>query len=234
MSPDPAIAVLALGAGAASFFAPCVLPVLPGFLAFISGGERSTPVGRMLRTGAFVAGFGVAFVLLGLLVGMAGSATAVRGAETWLGRIGGTLIIVFGLHMTGLLKLPPLHRELSLRSPLGDRLSGRAGTAFGAFGLGGAFAVGWSPCVGPVLASILTVAGVQGGAGEGALLLGLYTVGMGVPFLLVGATGERGTAFLARHGRAARWVERVGGAVLVVLGIFVFTGSLARVTSYLI
>jgi cytochrome c-type biogenesis protein len=103
----------------------------------------------------------------------------------------------------------------------------------GAVALGAAFAVGWSPCVGPILASVLVLAGVSGGAAQGALLLGLYALGLAIPFLVLGVLAERGTSVLRRFARATRGVERVGGVILVVLGIFVFTGSLARFTSYL-
>lgn len=230
MSPDPATALVALGAGVASFFAPCILPVVPGYLAFITGGDRATRGRRLLLTGAFVAGFAVLFVVMGLLVGTVGTTPWFRAADEWVERIGGTLIIAFGLYMTGLLKIPLLDREVSFRG----RLPADMGAVSGAFGLGAAFGVGWSPCVGPVLASILVVAGVQGGALQGGLLLGIYALGMAVPFLVVGVTADRGAAFLKRHRRAARWAEVAGGILLVVLGIFVFTGSIARVTSYLI
>lgn len=229
MASDPVSAAVAFGAGLISFFAPCVLPVIPGYLAFVTGGSQASARRRIALTVAFVAGFTIAFTLIGLAVGTVGSSAAFRSAETWLQRVGGALIIVFGLYMTGLLKLGVLDREV--------RFHGKAPARFGAIGgalfLGAAFGVGWSPCVGPVFASILVLAGVGGGAAQGALLLALYSAGLAVPFLVLGITADRGAAFLRKHASVARSVEVVGGVILILLGIFVFTGSLARFTSYL-
>lgn len=226
--PDPVVAAVALGAGVASFLSPCVLPVVPGILAVVAGDARADRRRRMLTTGAFVAGFGVAFVVAGLLIGAAGTLAIAHGLAPWIQRIGGAAIIVFGLHTIGLLELPRIGAGGLRPDPDAD------GSLLAATGLGAAFGVGWSPCVGPVLASILVLAGTQGGIVDGALLLGAYAGGLGVPFLALGWTADRGTAFVERHAEAARWFEIVGGVVLVVLGIFVFTGSLARLTSYVI
>lgn len=222
--------VIALGAGLASFFAPCVLPVVPGYLAFVTGGPASSRRQHALRTGLFVAGFSAAFVAMGLLVGAVAQSTALQSVETWVQRVGGSLIILFGLVMLDLVRVPWLDREARYTgdAPLG------AGRAVGALVLGAAFAVGWTPCVGPVLASILVLAGVSGSASSGALLLAAYAAGLAVPFLVLGLTAERGVAWLDRVGSITTWVERIGGVILILVGIAVFTGSINRLTSYLV
>lgn len=226
---DALTAAVAVGAGLASFLSPCVLPVVPGILAVVAGDAETDRRQRLATTGAFVAGFGAAFVVAGLLIGAAGTLAIAHGLTPWIERIGGATIIVFGLHTIGLLELPGLGRRVG-----GPDASDADGSLGAAVGLGAAFGVGWSPCVGPMLASILVLAGTQGGLVDGALLLAAYAGGLGVPFLALGWTADRGTAFVERHARAARAFEVVGGVVLIVLGIFVFTGSLARLTSYVI
>lgn len=227
---DPTTGLVAFGAGLLSFFAPCVLPVIPGYIAFITGGAEASTGRRLTLTAAFVGGFSVAFVAIGLLAGLVGSTGAFQAAETWLERIGGAIIIAFGLYMTGLLKLPFLEREIRYHGTAPAALGPIGGAAF----LGAAFGVGWSPCVGPVLASILLLAGLEGGALTGAILLALYAAGLAIPFLALGVTADRGAAWLKRHQGLARGTEIVGGILLIVVGIFVFTGSIARLISYVI
>lgn len=226
---DLSLAV-AFVAGLGSFFAPCVLPIVPGYLGFVTGGVHSSARRRTLITVAFVGGFSIAFVLLGLVVGLAGSSMLFRGAQGWLDRLGGGLIILFGLAMLGLLRLPFLERDVRYHgtAPM------KAGPFVGALGLGAAFGVGWSPCVGPILAGILVLAGVSGGAASGALLLGVYAAGLAVPFLIVGVFADRGAALLKRFGKASKAIEVVGGVLLVLLGIAVFTGSTARLQSLVV
>lgn len=221
----------ALVAGLVAFFTPCVLPIVPAILSFVGGGVQDTTVPRslrMVRIAAFVLGFGIAFTLLGLLVATAASSLASKGFETWLDRIGGTIVIVFGLAMTGLLRLRWMDRDL--------RFHGKApawmGPTFGALFLGAAFGVGWSPCVGPLLGGILVAAGRSGGAAAGALLLATFSFGMALPFLAFGLAADQGAALLRRWSRATRVVEVVGGVLLIVLGIFIFTGSTNRVLSF--
>lgn len=227
---EPLGLAVAFVAGLASFFAPCVLPVVPGYLGFVTGGAGASPARRTLLTSAFVGGFGLAFVLLGLAVGLAGSALALGGANDLLQRAGGAVIVVFGLAMLGLLRLPFLERDLRYHgtAPL------RHGPVLGAFGLGAAFGVGWSPCVGPILAGILVLAGLSGGASGGALLLGVYAVGLAIPFLALGLFADRAAAALRRLGPAMRGVEVVGGVLLVALGVFVFTGAVSRLQSLVV
>jgi cytochrome c-type biogenesis protein len=220
---------IAFVAGLASFFAPCVLPIVPGYLGFVTGSQASS-ARRTLITVAFVAGFSIAFVLIGLVVGLAGSSMLFRGATGLLERVGGAVIIVFGLAMLGLVQLPFLQRDVRYHGTAPTK----AGPVVGALGLGAAFGVGWSPCVGPILAGILVLAGVSGGAAGGALLLGVYAAGLALPFLLLGVFAERGAVLLKRFGRASRAIEVVGGVLLIALGIAVFTGATARLQSLVI
>jgi cytochrome c-type biogenesis protein len=217
-------------AGLGSFFAPCVLPVVPAYLGFVTGGAEAARSVRLLRTVAFVLGFGAAFVVLGIAIGAAASSGAFRDAETWLARLGGVLIIAFGLAMLGLLRVPFLDRDLRYHGAA----SARVGRTGGAALLGAAFGVGWTPCVGPILAGILVLAGLSGGVASSAALLGVYAFGLAVPFLVLGVLADRGSAALKRFRRVSRSVEVVGGVLLLVLGVAVFTGSAARLQSLVI
>jgi cytochrome c-type biogenesis protein len=220
--------LIAFAAGLASFFAPCVLPVLPGYLSFISGGAAAGFSQRLARTGLFVLGLGLSFVAIGLVVGAAGASETAQTYQIWIRRIGGVLIITFGLVMTGLLHVSWLERDMRYH---GQAPLQRAGPYVGAFAMGGAFAVGWSPCVGPILASILILAGTGGGLAQAALLLTLYSVGLAIPFLLLGISADRGANLLRRFRKSALGIQIAGGVILIILGIIVFTGNMARLTS---
>lgn len=229
---DLGILAITFGAGLLSFFAPCILPVLPGYLAFVTGGPAVGRGVHLVRTAAFVLGFAAAFTVLGALVGAIGTLPAFHSAETVVRRIGGAVIIVFGLHMTGLLRLSFLERDLRFH---GDAPAGwHVPRVVVAAVLGAAFAIGWSPCVGPILASILVLAGVQGGVAGGALLLAVYSAGLSVPFLILGASAEKGALLLRRFRKTGRWIELVGGILLVGLGVLVFAGQLARFLSLIV
>ena len=216
----PPLAVLA---GAVSFSSPCCLPLIPGYLSYISGlpiaglGEREARAVTLRAALLFVAGFTAVFTALGLSFAVVGSLLLrnlpliVRGA--------GVLIIIMGLAMIGLLRLPFLQRERRFdmaRIPAGSR---------GAFALGMAFAFGWTPCIGPVLATTLAAAAATQTAAWGALLLVCYSLGLGVPFvaLALGFSRARGSlAWLRRHGRA---IEVVGGAMLITTGVLFVSGA---------
>ncbi len=231
LSPELSLASLALAlvAGAASFLSPCVLPLLPGYLSFVSGvsvgdlQERNRRV--MLATLAFVAGFSLMFTIAG--AGAAFLGGAVLQNRRTLQVIGGLLLILFGVAITGVVHLNVLERErraLPFRAPRG---------LVGAFGAGLAFAIGWTPCVGPILASILTVAASGRNPGTGALLLLTYSLGLGVPFLLSGL-------FFTRAMGAFGWVKRhftairiVSGALLILYGLLMVTGQFTWLSSHL-
>jgi cytochrome c-type biogenesis protein len=194
------------------------------------GGARAgvVPRGVAVRAGlCFIAGFTAVFMALGVLVNRAGALLADQ--RIWLTRIGGVILVVLGLHLMRLLKLRGVDRE----ARLGRLFSGRAGY-IGAFVVGLAFAAGWSPCIGPVLAGILTMAASGGSMGEAAGLLAVYSAGLAVPFLLAAFALERFLRWSSRLRRS--WLpmaERVSGAFLVVLGVLLATGAFSRLAALL-
>jgi len=224
---------LAFVAGIASFLSPCVLPLVPSYLAFLTGmsvDDLATPGHRArwmtLRHAAlFVLGFGLVFVALGAAATALGALLA--HSLRMLQRVGGVLIVVFGLCLMGVLRIPALARER--RVHLAGRPAGFAGSMF----VGMAFGAGWTPCVGPVLATILLYAGSSGSMLRGETLLAAYTIGLGLPFLAAAIAFEW---FLARRARLARWVrpiEVVTGVLLVILGVMLASGQFNRLTGAL-
>lgn len=218
---DIGLTIPAFMAGVLTFLAPCTLPLVPGYLAFISAippTQAGAARGRVFRNGLlFVIGFGATFTLLGTLVGIAGSAVAPY--RWWLGRIGGVLIILFGLMTLGAVRIPVLNRERRWRIPAALE----RGNPLTSFLLGVAFAVGWTPCVGPVLTAILVLASVSATAPGGALLLGVFSLGLAVPFLAVAAGAGAATRVLTRFSGAFRVVSVAGGILLIFLGILLLT-----------
>lgn len=217
------MAPLAITAGALSFTSPCCLPLLPGYLAYMTALPHGAEVGRRVRlraAGLFVAGFSTVFTALGVAVGLAG-ASAARHVPN-LGRLSGVVLIVAGTLMVGVVRAPMvLQRERRpglARAPRGPR---------GAFVLGAAFAAGWSPCIGPVLASILAVSAREQTAGWGAALLLLYSAGLGIPFLVLaaGIDRPRWLPVLRRHAAA---LERAGGVFLMGVGVLLVSGTWDR------
>ncbi|MBN8906931.1 MAG: cytochrome c biogenesis protein CcdA, partial [Rhodospirillales bacterium] len=214
---------LAFGAGVASFFSPCVAPLIPGYLSLVSGvshdelaaGGRAH-TGRVLRASLlFVLGFVVVFVLLGILASLAGG---LAGPDRRLvNRVAGILMIAMGLLMLGIVPLPVLSRERRVR--LSAASFGRVGPTL----LGMAFAFGWTPCVGPILAAILFYAGTTGTVGQGAALLLLYALGLAVPFVATGVGfGRMAGAFgwARRHRRLLNWAS---GLTLIAMGLLFVT-----------
>lgn len=215
--------VLAVVAGLLSFTSPCALPLVPSYLSYVSGlppseldrrGTRSVALRSSL---GFVGGFTLVFTALGASSTLVGS-LLVRNLPFIL-RVAGMAIIVIGLASTGLVRIPALGRERRFdlaRVPSGPR---------GAVPLGMAFAFGWVPCIGPVLATVLAVASTSGTVVWGAVLLALYSLGLGVPFVLlaIGFSHAKGSlAWLARHGRA---IEVAGGLLLVGVGVLFVSGA---------
>ncbi len=225
---------LAFLAGLLSFLSPCVLPVVPGYLTFVSGMTleelRDGDVARarsraVLHAVLFGVGFGLVFMSLGA------AATALGQALTpWLPtitRLGGLLVVVFGLHMTGLIRIPGLYRER--RAQLSSRPTGWIGSVL----VGIAFGAGWTPCIGPVLASILLYAGLETTMVEGVALLGVYGLGLAVPFVGSAVALNWVLAGTRRVGPWLPWIERGAGAILVVLGVLMVGGWFADLTAFL-
>jgi cytochrome c-type biogenesis protein len=224
--------VTAAMAGAISFLSPCVLPLVPGYLSYVAGGVNGDCFdGRSRRFHVlgpallFVLGFTAVFVLLGL------SAMALGGFlqryQIQANLIGGALVTVFGLAMTGLLRLPAvLMADRRWSGPT------QIGGPFGAFLLGIAFAFGWTPCIGPVLASILTVTAAS--SGNGAVLLGAYGLGVGLPFVLAALFFGNAAVALKRMRRAGAVLNVGAGAVMVGVGILMMTGRLQVIAIWML
>jgi cytochrome c-type biogenesis protein len=221
-------------AGLVSFLSPCVLPLVPSYVTFITGltldelttqGQQAARRRAAVHAALFVLGFGLVFVALGATATALGA--TLRRSLPLLQQVGGVVIALFGLYLLGVLRPSMLMRER--RVHLAAKPSGMAGTVL----VGAAFGAGWTPCVGPVLASILLYSGTQSTMGEGMLLLVAYTLGLGIPFF-VSAVGLNW--YLASVKRIRRWLvplERVSGALLLVMGILLFTGRFTVISSYL-
>jgi len=219
--------LIAFGAGILSFTSPCCIPLVPGYLSFISGlpvselGVREAR-GLTLRAAvAFVAGFTVVFTVLGASIGLVGS-LVIRNLPLLL-RVSGVAIIVLGLAMAGVLRVPWLARERRFD------LARVAGGPRGAFPLGMAFGFGWVPCIGPVLATILTIAAAGETVAWGAVLLAVYSVGLGLPFVLLALGFQHGRGTLTWLRTHSHQLEILGGVMLVIVGILFVTGLWQRI-----
>jgi cytochrome c-type biogenesis protein len=227
---------VAFAAGLLSFLSPCVLPLVPSYVTFITGmsldeltaedAQRERVRRAVLVHGLlFILGFTIVFVILGASATFLGSLFAY--ASRWIERVGGVLLIVFGLYLMGALRLPGAEREW--RVHLGDKPLGYMGTVL----VGVTFGAGWTPCIGPVLGGILTVAATRGSVGDGVSLLLVYSMGLAVPFLLAALLLQRFLGSMRRVGRWLPWVSRISGALLLVLGLLMITGSFTTLTAML-
>ncbi|WP_127143230.1 cytochrome c biogenesis CcdA family protein [Pelagibacterium montanilacus] len=221
------------GAGILSFLSPCVLPLVPPYLTYMSGAtferlrDEGVQGGALYRRTAitalcFVIGFSVVFIAFGATATVFGQ--ALRRALPLLMPLAGIVIIIMGLHFLGLFRISALYRQFRFEGP--KLASGPAG----GFLLGLAFAIGWTPCIGPVLAAILTVAANQNTAWEGAALLGVYSAGLGVPFLLAALALGPFLTFFEGFRKHLGTVEKVMGAFLVVIGVLFLTGNFTRIS----
>lgn len=221
--------IVAFMAGLLSFLSPCVLPLVPSYIGFLTGmtlGETSDRRrAALIHALLFVAGFSLVFMLLGA------SATALGRAlnyyQIWLQRIGGALIILFGLLCLGVFKAGLLTRERRLH--LERKPVGYLGSAL----VGMAFAAGWTPCIGPVLGGILGLAATSSDVSRGMLLLGVYSAGLAVPFLIAAVALESFLDWFQRFRRFLPWVMRISGLLLIVVGLLLVTGEFTRLASWL-
>lgn len=226
--------LIAFSAGLLSFLSPCVLPLIPSYVTFITGmsldeltvenGDRQRTRRAILVHGSlFVLGFTIVFVILGASATFLGSLFAY--ASRWVERIGGLLLVVFGLYLLGMIRLPGGSREW--RVHLTNKPLGYLGTVL----VGVTFGAGWTPCIGPVLGGILTLAATRGSVGDGMGLLFVYSLGLAVPFLLAALLLGRFVGSVRRIGPWLPWVSRISGALLVILGLLLLTGTFTRLSS---
>lgn len=234
MEPQSLGLLVAFSAGLLSFLSPCVLPLVPSYASFITGMSldelRDAETARTRRAVLvhgvlFVLGFTLVFMILGASATFLGSLLAY--ASRWVERVGGVLLILFGLYLLGVLRLPGAGREW--RMHLANKPVGYLGTLL----VGITFGAGWTPCIGPVLGGILTLAATRGSMVEGMGLLGVYSAGLAIPFLLSTVLIERFLTGFKRIRQWLPWINRVSGAMLLVLGVLLFTGSFSTLSALL-
>jgi cytochrome c-type biogenesis protein len=230
---------IAFTAGVLSFVSPCVLPLIPSYLTYITGLsfkqlEDAHPSAKvrltvLLHSLFFIFGFSAVFVLLGAIAGVASGKfqSYLREGLTWVESIGGFLIFLFGVHMTGLFHFGVLLGDKRVR--LQEKPSGYLGT----FVVGVAFAAGWSPCVGPILGSILLIAATSGKIGEGIGLLSTYSLGLGIPFLISGLMFHQFLTTFNRFRKYIRLIEIVTGVMLMIVGIMLMFHLMRDLTTFL-
>jgi cytochrome c-type biogenesis protein len=225
---------VAFAAGLISFLSPCVLPLVPGYISIVSGSsleqlKAQDKQASLLRTVlmnsiTFIVGFSITFIILGA-------------SATWLGqvlvswrllldKIAGLVLIVFGVHVLGIVKINALYQDKRFHNV--DAPRGAAGSLV----LGLAFAFGWTPCLGPILAGILAIASTKQTVSDGMLLLGVYSAGLGIPFLLTSLALNQFLSFYSRFKKHFHAVEMVSGALVIAVGILMVTGSLTRLASW--
>lgn len=230
--------ISAFVAGVLMFLAPCTLPIVPAYLGFISGvslpklaklegKERTKAQRRIFLNGvAFVVGFTLVFVFFGTLAGLLGQALA--DVRIWMTRISGVLVILFGLFMLGVFKIPFLQVERRIRIPSFLTI----GSPATSLGIGGAFAFGWTPCIGPILASILFLASSSATALQGGFLLFVFSLGLAVPFLLVAGLTSYASTFIERGGKYLNLVSIIGGVFLIGLGVLLVSDNFGLTIQY--
>jgi cytochrome c-type biogenesis protein len=223
---------VAFSAGLLSFLSPCVLPLVPSYATFITGmsldelqtADRRGTRRLVLAHGLlFVLGFTAVFLALGASATFIGA--LLRYASRWVQAAGGVLLILFGLYLVGLLRLPGAGREW--RMHLAEKPVGYLGT----FLVGVTFGAGWTPCIGPVLGGILTMAAARGSMGEGIGLLAVYSAGLAIPFLVCTVLIDWFLASFKRFRRMLPWINRISGALLLVVGVLMLTGSFTTLSA---
>ncbi|HET6179570.1 MAG TPA: cytochrome c biogenesis protein CcdA [Candidatus Sulfotelmatobacter sp.] len=230
---SPPTYIAAFSAGLISFLSPCVLPLVPGYVSLISGAgveELKSPQSQLMRrllvnSVGFILGFSVVFIALGAAATEIGQLLGIY--KHTLARVAGVVIIVFGLHLTGIFKIKALYTDARLHGVKGSS------TPIGAFVIGFAFAFGWTPCLGPVLTGILTVAGEQDTLVKGIALLAVYSLGLAVPFLLFAVFIERCLKLYGRFRPLMHAVEVFSGIMLIALGVLLLVGRFTLISSWL-
>jgi cytochrome c-type biogenesis protein len=219
----------AFAAGLLSFLSPCVLPLIPSYVSFLTGMTvEEIQVRRgtaLLHALWFVAGFSLIFIALGASASALG--VALLASQHWIARVSGVLLILFGLYLVGMVRPAFLMRERRVhlaRKPLGYVGSSVAGVAFGA---------AWTPCIGPILGGILTLAATRASIAQGTALLGVYALGLAVPFLITAFALDRFLVWFQRFRPYIRWVELVAGILLIILGLLLITDRFTLLATWL-
>ncbi len=220
---------LAFVAGLLSFLSPCVLPLIPSYVGFLTGltleeleVRRGTALAHALW---FVAGFSLIFIALGATASAFG--VLLLRSQVWIGRIGGGVVILFGLYLLGVLRPALLMRERKVQ--LAHKPLGYLGSAF----VGVTFGAAWTPCIGPILGAILTLAAAQASVGHGAALLTAYSAGLALPFVVTALALDRFLAWFQRFRPYLAWVERIAGGLLILLGLLLVTDRFTLLASWL-
>ena len=226
--------IIALGSGILSFFAPCILPIVPSYLIFLCGvsidhfDELKTPKLRSLmfvHSIAFVLGFSLVFILLGISSSIVGD--FLSSYQTYISMIGGILLIVMGLFALNFIKIPFLEQEKIIhlkKKPLGF---------FGSFIVGVVFSIGWTPCIGPALSSILIIASTEESVWQGAYLLSMYSLGFALPFILSALLFNQLLRFIKRYGYVVKYTMKIMGILLIVIGLLLATSNLHRISGWM-
>ena len=226
--------VAAFIAGLLSFLSPCVLPLVPSYIAFITGtstlaaNEQAPPRWRAITLGlAFVAGFSIIFIALGVSASALGNALAMRSEA--IARVGGVLVIIFGLTLAGLLRIPGSQRDTRVMHRI---VQDRTASHVTSLLVGAGFAAGWSPCIGPVLASILTIAATTHSSLHGGVLLAAYSAGLAIPFLIASIGIDRAISMSQRLRPRLGMINRICGVLLIVIGLLMVTGTMSRLSTW--
>lgn len=219
-------------AGMLSFLSPCVLALVPAYIGYL-GGRSVSPTGEVIHNRwvtfshgiAFVLGFSVVFVILGATASAIGA--LLYDLRQWLSRIGGLIVIIFGLHTMGVITIPFLDYDTRKQVQPNPNLGLLSSALMGVF-----FSAGWAPCVGPVLGAVLTLALNSARITEGVVLLSAYSVGLAIPFLLAALGIGRVAELMRRYGKVVRYLSIATGVVLVIVGVMLMTGTLERLAQF--
>ena len=223
-------------AGLLTFLAPCTLPLVPAYLGFISGVDQDALKNPETAKAArrkifinglsFIVGFSLIFIAFGVLAGFAG--TALAPYRIWLARIGGVLVILFGLFMLGVFKLKIFQTDKHIPIPKWLTLGKPSSSLF----IGGTFALGWTPCVGPILGSILLLAGTGGTALTGGIMLTVFSIGLAIPFLIIAFAFSKATTYINKISKYLKAVSVIGGIFLIILGFLLATDNFGLTIQY--
>lgn len=223
--------ILSFSAGLLSFLSPCVLPLVPAYISYLTGmaiediNDNKAKVSLMYKSIGFIIGFTIVFLIMGASISSLGKLFAAH--QIALKKVGGILIMIFGLHTTGILKIRALYFEKRLL-PFGDR-----NKSISSVFMGMAFATGWTPCIGPILSSILIYAGSMETVGKGILLLLVYSLGLAIPFLLTAFAIGSFSKYMKKYSKYLPVVSVISGILMIVMGLLVFSNKFSILSRYL-